>query len=53
MTAENAGRYFVRIGGLVGELRSNGAAGTQNCLENTTARMWEYKTNVNGTVSSS
>ena len=35
-----------------GELHSNGAAATQNCLENTTADIWEYRTNVNGTVSS-
>ena len=33
-----------------GELRSNGASTTQNCLENTTARILEYRTNVNGTV---
>ena len=43
----------MKSGGLVGELRSKGAAGTQNCLENTTARMFEYRTNVNGTGSSS
>ena len=30
----------------------NRAAATQNCLENTTAHIWEYRTNVNGTVSS-
>ena len=35
---------------LEGELRSNGACMTQNCLENTTARILEYRTNVNGTV---
>ena len=35
-----------------GELRLNGAAGTQNCLENTKAFLWEYRTSVNGTVSS-
>ena len=35
---------------LEGELRSNGASMTQNCLENTTARILEYRTNVNGTV---
>ena len=34
-----------------GELRSNRAAATQNCLENTTADIWEYRTHVNGTVS--
>ena len=27
-----------------GELRSNRAAATQNCLENTTADIWEYRT---------
>ena len=35
---------------LEGELRSKGASTTQNCLENTTARILEYRTNVNGTV---
>ena len=35
---------------LEGELRSNGASTTQKCLENTTARILEYRTNVNGTV---
>ena len=30
------------------ELCSNGAPTTQNCLENTTAGIWEYRTNVNG-----
>ena len=35
---------------LEGELRSNGASMTQTCLENTTARILEYRTNVNGTV---
>ena len=34
-----------------GELRLNGAAATQNCLENTKAFLWEYKTSANGTVS--
>ena len=34
-----------------GELRLNGAAATQNCLENTKAFLWEYRTSVNGTVS--
>ena len=33
---------------LKGELRSNGASTTQNCLENTTAHILEYRTNVNG-----
>ena len=32
------------------ELRSNGASTTQNCLENTTERNLECRTNVNGTV---
>ena len=35
---------------LDGELRSNGASTTQNCLLNTKARILEYSTNVNGTV---
>ena len=35
---------------LEGELPSNGASTTQNCLGNTTARILEYRTNVNGTV---
>ena len=35
---------------LKGELRSNGASTTQNCLENTTASILEQRTNVNGTV---
>ena len=29
-----------------GELRLNGAATTQNCLENTKAFLWEYRTSV-------
>ena len=33
---------------LEAELRSNGASTTQNCLENATARILEYRTNVNG-----
>ena len=35
---------------LEGELGSNGASTTQNCLENTTARILEYRANVNCTV---
>ena len=35
-----------------GKLRLNGAVATQNCLENTKAFLWEYRTSVNGTVSS-
>ena len=42
----------MKTGSLERELRSNGAAATQNCLENVTARIWEYRTNVNGMVSS-
>ena len=42
----------MKTGSIEGELGSNGAAATQNCLENTTADIWEYRTNVNGTVSS-
>ena len=39
---------YVKTGSIEGELRSNGAAATQNCLENTTAAdIWEYRTNVN------
>ena len=40
--------HFVKTGSLEGKLLSKGAAATQNCLENTTARNWEYRTNVNG-----
>ena len=39
----------MNTGNIEGELRSNGAAATQNCLENTIADIWEYRTNVNGT----
>ena len=39
----------MNTGNIEGELRSNGAAGTQNSLENTIADIWEYRTNVNGT----
>ena len=42
--------YFVKTGSLEGEMRSNGASTTQNCLVNSTARILEYGTNVNGTV---
>ena len=35
-----------------GKLHLNGVAVTQNCLENTKAFLWEYRTSVNGTVSS-
>ena len=35
---------------LEGELCSNGASTTQSCLENTTACILEYRTNVNRTV---
>ena len=41
---------FVKTGSLKGELRSTVASATQNCLENTTARILKYRTNVNGTV---
>ena len=40
----------MKTGNFEGELRSNGASATQSCLENTTARILEYRTNVNGTV---
>ena len=40
----------MKTGSLEDELGSNGASPTQNCLENTTARILEYRTNVNGTV---
>ena len=30
-----------------GELRLNGASATPNCLENTKAFLWEYRTSVN------
>ena len=40
---------FVKTGSLKGELCSNAASATQNCLENTTARILEYRTNVNRT----
>ena len=43
---------FVKTGSLKGKLHSNGASATQNCLGNKTACIWEYRTNVNGTVSS-
>ena len=38
---------FVKTGSIEGKLRSNGAAVTPNCLENTQAFIWEYRTNVN------
>ena len=41
---------IVKTGSLNGELRSNGASTTQNCLENTTAGIFEYRTKVTGTV---
>ena len=42
----------MKTGSIEGELHSNGAAATQNCLENTTAdTFWDYRTNANGTVS--
>ena len=36
----------MKTGSIEGELRSNGAAATQNRLENTTADIWEYRTKV-------
>ena len=42
----------MKTGSIEGELRSNRAAVTQNCLENTTEDIWEYRTNANGTVGS-
>ena len=48
MAPQNAGIHFVKTGSIEGELRSNGVAATQNCLENTTADIWEYRTNANG-----
>ena len=42
----------MKTGSLEGELRLNGAAATQNCLENMEVFLWEYRTSVNGTVSS-
>ena len=47
-----AGIYFVKTGSIEGELRLNEAAAIQNCLENTKAFLWEYRTSINGTVSS-
>ena len=41
---------FVKTGSLKGEPRSNATSATQNCLQNTTARILKYRTNVNGTV---
>ena len=41
----------MKTGSIEGELRLNGAAATQNCLENTEAFHWEYRTSVNETVS--
>ena len=38
----------MKTASIEGELRSNGAAATQNCLENTKAFLWEYRTNDNG-----
>ena len=49
---KNAVIYFVKTGSIEGELRLNGAAATQTCLENTKAFLWGYRTSVNGTVSS-
>ena len=46
------GYILCKTGSIEGELRSNGSAATQNCLENTTTHIWEYSTNVNGTVGS-
>ena len=41
----------MKTGSLEGELRLNGASTPhENCLENITARILEYRTNVNGTV---
>ena len=42
----------MKTGSIKGELSSNGVAVTQNCLENMKTGIWEYRTNVNGTVSS-
>ena len=42
----------MKTGSIEGGLRSNGAAATQNCLENLKAFLWEYRTSVNLTVSS-
>ena len=39
----------MKTGSIQGELGSNGAAATQNCLENKTADIWEYRRNVNVT----
>ena len=36
----------MKTGSIEGELRLNGAAATQNCLENTKAFLWEYRTSV-------
>ena len=41
----------MKTGSIEGELHLNGAAATQNCLENTKAFLWD-RTSVNGTVSS-
>ena len=41
---------FCKNWSLEGELHSNGVSTTENCLKNTTARILEYRTNVNGTV---
>ena len=38
----------MRTGSIEGELRLNGAAASQICLENTKAFLWEYRTSVNG-----
>ena len=37
----------MKTGSIEGELRSNGAPATQNCLENMKAFLWEYRKNVN------
>ena len=42
----------MKTGSIKGKLRLNGAAAIQNCLENTKAFLWEYRTSVYGTVSS-
>ena len=52
MAPLNAGIHFVKTESMEGELCSNGATATQNYSENMTAGIWEYRTNVNGMVSS-
>ena len=38
----------MKTGSIETNCAKKGVAATQNCLENTTADIWEYRTNANG-----